>query len=264
MASSHLSAGLAVLAGLVTVLSPCVLPILPVLVGRSLQSHRYGPLALVIGLIAGFATIGSLLGVTVSWFAGLASVLRYVALALLLLVGINAIFPNSRYRLFSLLKEVEAVGTRLPRPFIRRAGGSSGKALSRLQFGWLKEPARVGLMGEYWLGTQLGLLWTPCAGPVLASILLLAAVKHNPATAFGLLIFYGLGAAFPLLLIAYGGRYLSQSLLKLRFYTTTIQRVGGAIIVITAIAILLGWDVQIQLWLALHGSSLFDSLEQYK
>lgn len=222
MANSHLSVGLAVLAGLVTVFSPCVLPILPVLVGRSLQSHRYGPLALVIGLIAGFATIGSLLGVTVSWFAGLASVLRYVALALLLLVGISSIFPTSRYRLFS-----------------------------RLQFGkWLKEPDRVGLMGEFWLGTQLGLLWTPCAGPVLASILLLAAVKHNPATAFLLLIFYGLGAALPMLLIAYGGRYLSRRLLKLRSYTTTIERVGGVIVAITAIVILMGWDVQIQLWLA--------------
>ena len=62
---SSISAGLAVLGGMLTVLSPCVLPILPV-VGRSLQSHRYTPLAMVAGLIVGFATIGSLIGVTAS------------------------------------------------------------------------------------------------------------------------------------------------------------------------------------------------------
>lgn len=221
MATPHSSASLAVLGGIVTVLSPCILPILPILVGRSLQSHRYGPLALVAGLIVGFATIGSLLGITVSWFAGVASILRNVAIALLLVAALSAIFPESGYRLFN-----------------------------RWRFGWLKEPVRVGLIGEFWLGTQLGLLWTPCAGPVLASILLLAAVSHDIATAFALLLLFGLGAALPLLLIAYGGRYLSQHLLRLRAHTIILQRVGGALVALSAIAILLGWDVQIQLWLA--------------
>lgn len=216
------SAGVAVLAGLLTVLSPCVLPILPVLLGRSLQSHRYGPIALVSGLIAGFALIGSLLGITSSWFVGVASILRIGAIALLLVVGISTIFPGFSYRLFQFLR------------------------LSN----WLKEPARQGLVGEFWLGTQLGLLWTPCAGPVLGSILILAAVKHDSVTAFVLLVFYGLGAGVPLLAIAYGGRYLSQQVLRLRPYSAVLQRVGGVIVVGSAIAILLGWDIQIQLWLA--------------
>lgn len=222
MTTSLASAGVAVLAGLLTVLSPCVLPILPVLLGRSLQSHRYGPIALVSGLIAGFALIGSLLGITSSWFVGVASVLRISAIALLLVVGISAIFPGLSYRLFQHL----------------RLGN------------WLKEPARQGLISEFWLGTQLGLLWTPCAGPVLGSILILAAVKHDAATAFVLLVFYGFGAGIPLLAIAYGGRYLSQQVLRLRPYSPVLQRVGGVIVVGSAIAILLGWDIQIQLWLA--------------
>jgi cytochrome c biogenesis protein CcdA len=100
------------------------------------------------------------------------------------------------------------------------------------------------------LGAQLGLLWTPCAGPVLGGIIVLAAVNHNIAGAFGLLVAYGIGAALPLLAIAYGGRAFSQRLLKLRSHSTTLQRIGGVVIVMTAIAILLGWDVQIQLWLA--------------
>ncbi|MBR8836913.1 MAG: cytochrome c biogenesis protein CcdA [Stigonema ocellatum SAG 48.90 = DSM 106950] len=222
MTASTLSTGLALLAGVVTVLSPCVLPILPVIVGRSLQSHTYGPVAMVAGLISGFAVFGSLLGVTAGWLTGLANILRYGAIALLLFLGLLAIFPNWSYRLFSYL------------PIHK----------------WTREPVRVGLLGEFWLGTQLGLLWTPCAGPVLGSILVLAAVKHQVAGAFGLLVAYGVGAGLPLLAIAYGGRKLSRRLLNLRSHSRIIQRVSGVMLVATAIAILLGWDVQVQLWLA--------------
>ncbi len=222
MPASTLSTGLAFLGGVLTVLSPCVLPILPILVGRSLQSHKYGPIALVTGLVGGFAVAGSLLGVTASWFTGLANALRYSAIAILLGLGLLAIFPNLSYRLFSYLPK--------------------GR--------WIKEPKRIGLAGEFWLGTQLGLLWTPCAGPVLGGILVLAAVNHEVSSAFGLLVTYGLGTALPLLAIAYGGRAFSKRLLHLRAYSATLQRVGGVMIVVTAIAILLGWDVQVQLWLA--------------
>ncbi len=219
---STLSTGLAFLAGGLTVLSPCVLPILPILIGRSLQSHRYGPLALVAGLVGGFAVAGSLLGITASWLTGFANVLRIAAIVILLLLGILAIFPTWGYRIFSYLP------------------------ISR----WTKEPPRIGLWGEFWLGTQLGLLWTPCAGPVLGGILVLAAVNHQIAGAFGLLIAYGLGAALPLLAIAYGGRTLSQRVIGFRRHSAVLQKVGGVIVIVTAIAILLGWDVQVQLWLA--------------
>ena len=103
MTTSTLSISLAVVGGLLTVLSPCVLPILPILVGRSLQSHRYGPIALVAGLISGFAVAGSLLGLTASWLTDLTNGIRIVALLLLLILGLLAIFPTWSYRLFGLL-----------------------------------------------------------------------------------------------------------------------------------------------------------------
>ncbi|MEH1894481.1 MAG: cytochrome c biogenesis protein CcdA [Nostoc sp.] len=192
------------------------------LLGRSLQSHTYGPVALVGGLIAGFALAGSLIGVTSAWFTGLANLLRNGAIALLLFLGLLAIFPTWSYRIFTYIP----VGN------------------------WAKKPPRIGLMGEFWLGTQLGLLWTPCAGPVLGGILVLAAVNHQVAGAFWLLVVYGIGAGLPLLAIAYGGRVLSKQMLNLRSHSAVLQRVGGVAIAATAIAILLGWDVQIQLWLA--------------
>jgi cytochrome c biogenesis protein CcdA len=222
MVTSTLSLGLALSAGALTVLSPCVLPVLPIVVGRSLQSHRYGPVALVAGLVGGFALTGSLLGITASWFATLASVLRKGAIAILLFIGLLTLFPSWRYRLLRLFP----VGY------------------------WPSAPKRIGLVGEFCLGTQLGLLWTPCAGPVLASILLLAAVDHQVSGAFKLLLLYAVGAALPMLIFAYGGRHLSRRLLSFRQCSAQLQQVGGAIVVSSAIAILLGWDVKLQLWLA--------------
>ena len=215
------SLSLALLGGLLTIISPCVLPILPLILGRSFKTHRLGPVMLILGLVSGFATIGSLLGVASSWFVGFANLLRGMAIAILICLGLLSIFPTLNYRLFS-----------------------------RWQFGNAWQPTKPRLWGEFWIGTQLGLLWTPCAGPALGSILVLAAVKHDVLAALILLTFYGLGAGIPLLILAYTSRYLSQSWRSIVPHAAKLQRVGGILMTGTAIAILLGWDLEIQLWLA--------------
>jgi cytochrome c-type biogenesis protein len=215
MTHAPLSIGLAMLAGVLTILSPCVLPVLPIILGRSLQSHRFAPVVLVLGLVSGFAVAGSLLGFTSSWIAGFATGLRGVAIAVLLGMGLLAFFPQWSYGLARFL------------PPLKRAPG---------------------LWGEFGLGTQLGILWTPCAGSVLGSILVLAAVTHDVVGAFWLLVFYGLGAGVPMLAIAYAGR--AVSLQQLRPHSQKLQRLGGLVVMGTAIAILQGWDMKIQLWLA--------------
>jgi cytochrome c-type biogenesis protein len=176
---------------------------------------------LVLGLVSGFAVIGSLIGVASSWFVGFANVLRNVAVGILFGLGVLAIFPKLSYWI-----------------------------MSYVQFGKSWEPKKPGLWSEFWIGTQLGLLWTPCAGPALGSILVLAAVKHDVLGALALLTVYGLGAGIPLLAIAYGSRHLSNSSRRLLPYTGALQRVGGILMAGTAISILLGWDVELQLWLA--------------
>jgi cytochrome c-type biogenesis protein len=221
MAAITPSLGLAFAGGVLTVLSPCVLPILPIVVGRSLQSHRLGPVVMVTGLVGGFALAGSLLGIASTWLTSLTNGLRMMAIVTLLILGLLALFPQWRDRLFRLIP-------------MGRWGVSTAP----------------GLTGEFWLGAQLGLLWTPCAGPVLGAILVLAAVQHQIAGAFGFLLAYGMGAALPLLAIAYGGRRLGRSFQRLRPHSELLQRVGGGMIIATAIAILLGWDVELQLWLA--------------
>ncbi len=217
---SPLTFGFALGGGLLTILSPCVLPVIPLVLGRSFKSHRFGPVMLVLGLVSGFAVIGSLLGVASSWFVGFANLLRNVAVGLLFGLGVLAIFPELSYRF-----------------------------MSYVQFGKSWEPKTPSLWSEFWIGTQLGLLWTPCAGPALGSILVLAAVKHEVVGALALLTVYGLGAGIPLLALAYGSRHVS-SWRRLLPYTGTLQRIGGILMAGTAIAILLGWDVEIQLLLA--------------
>ena len=222
---SPLSIGLAILGGLLTAFSPCILPILPIVVGRSLQTHRYGPLALVAGLISGFAIAGSLLGIASNWLTDLSNIIRNFAIFFLLALGLLSIFQKLSYLLTS-------------------------KISSKFPAFKVKEPTKANLSGEYWLGAQLGLLWTPCAGPVLGSILILAAADNEIFTAFILLVVYGFGTVLPILLLAYASRYFSKSFLKLRSRSQTLQKIGGVMISLTAIAILLGWDVKIQLWLA--------------
>ncbi len=221
MGLSPLTIALAISGGLLTAFSPCVLPILPIIIGRSLQTHRYGPIALVAGTMSGFAIAGSLLSIASLWLTGLANFIRILAIAILLVLGFLSMFPQLSY----------VLSAKLPIPKF-------------------KEPNRINLTGEFLLGSQLGLLWTPCAGPVLGSILVLAAADQQILTAFVLLIFYGIGAGIPMLLIAYASRYFSKSFVRLRAHSKLLQRVGGLMISITAIAIILGWDVKLQLWLA--------------
>ena len=229
MQLSPLAICLSILGGLLTAFSPCVLPVLPIVIGRSLQTHRYGPIALVTGMMSGFAIAGSLLGVASLWFTGLANFMRILAIAVLLVLGTLSLFPKLNYLL-----------------------------LSKLPIPKFKQPERVNLLGEFFLGSQLGLLWTPCAGSVLGGILVLAITENQAFSAFILLLFYGFGAGIPMLLLAYSSRYFSKAFLRLRAHSQLLQRIGGLLISLTAIAIILGWDVKIQLWLAPLFPPLFD------
>ena len=128
MQLSPLAIALSILGGLLTAFSPCVLPVLPIVIGRSLQTHRYGPIALVTGMMSGFAIAGSLLGVASLWFTGLANFMRILAIAVLLVLGMLSLFPKLNYML-----------------------------LSKLPIPKFKQPERVNLLGEFFLGSQLGL-----------------------------------------------------------------------------------------------------------
>ena len=165
--------------------------------------------------------MGALLGITASWLTGLANILRNVEITLATHCRDSSNFSEME------LSSLQSFASRSVDK-ITHAGRITGRILTRNS-------------------TRLAL---GSAGPVLGSILIVAAVEQNAAGAFILLLFYGMGVRIPMLTIAHGGRYLNQRLLSLGRHILALQRVGGVMIVAIAIVIVLGWDVQIQLWLA--------------
>jgi cytochrome c biogenesis protein CcdA len=170
--------GLAFLAGVLTVLSPCVLPLLPIVLGAAASQHRLGPLALAGGLALSFTAIG-LFVATIGFAAGLdTGFFRTVSAVLLIGVGLVLLVPR--------LQEQFALAAA---PVSNWAGGYADNFTPG------------GLGGQFGLGLLLGAVWSPCVGPTLGAASVLAAKGENlPQVALTMLAF-GVGAAVPLLLL---------------------------------------------------------------
>jgi cytochrome c-type biogenesis protein len=181
---------LALLAGVLSTLSPCVLPILPVVLGAAATEHRFGPAALGAGLGLSFVAIG-LFVATVGFAIGLdAGVFRPIAAVLLLAIGIVLIFPR-------LQERVAAFAGPISNWTSERFGGGRG----------------VGLGGQFGVGLLLGAVWSPCVGPTLGAAAVLAAQGQNLAQVTITMLLFGLGAALPLVLI---GTLSRQVMTRLR------------------------------------------------
>jgi cytochrome c biogenesis protein CcdA/thiol-disulfide isomerase/thioredoxin len=196
--------GIAFVAGLITAISPCVLPVLPILLAGGASGRR--PYGIIAGLVGSF-TIFTVAGASLLDALGLPDdFLRDLAIGLLLLLAATLLFPR--------------LGGLLERPFLfltrRRASTDSNGLL---------------------LGASLGLVFVPCAGPVLAAVTALSATGDIGVRTFAVTFAYAVGAAIPMLVIASGGR-----LLALRRHAETTRRVAGALIGITALAIAFGAD----------------------
>jgi len=170
--------GLAFLAGVLTVLSPCVLPLLPIVLGAAASQHRLGPLALAGGLALSFTAIG-LFVATIGFAMGLdTGVFRTVSAVVLIGVGLVLLVPR--------LQEQFALAAA---PVSNWAGGYADNFTPG------------DLAGQFGLGLLLGTVWSPCVGPTLGAASVLAAKGENlPQVALTMLAF-GVGAALPLLLL---------------------------------------------------------------
>jgi cytochrome c biogenesis protein CcdA len=230
-----IEAPLVLLAGISTIASPCVLPILPILLGTAVaQSSRVRPLFIVAGFVLSFAALGMLLGVVSSQLELAQEALRLVALAMLALSGLLQLWP-APYRWLM---------ARLEGPLQRVGAGVAGA-----------EP-NPGNAGGFLLGVSLGAVWTPCAGPVLASILALVAKAQDVQWSALLLVMYALGAGIPMLAIAYGGQFMRGRVRQVARHSVRLQKVFGLLVVVTAAAIYFHYDVLAYAWLADFSSSL--------
>lgn len=210
------------LAGVVTVLSPCILPVLPILLSGGAEKGAGRPLAIVLGVIVSFTFFTLALKSLVA-FAGLdAEFLRIAAIFIIALFGMMMIFPKFGDLFACAATPVEEAGNRL-------------QAQSR--------KVKSGFIGGFILGAALGLVWTPCAGPILAAIVTLVAFNNVNTTAFLMTFFYSLGAAIPMFLIAYGGQKITAASKTFSRYGDIIRRIFGILMLMTAFAIFMNWDL---------------------
>ncbi len=216
--------GLAYLAGVLSTLSPCVLPLLPVVIGAAAATHRLGPPVLALGLATAFVVVG-LFVATIGFSIGLdADAFRMVAAALMIVLGAVLIVP--------------VLGSRL--------AGAAGP-VSRWANRRLEGFSAAGLPGQFGIGVLLGVAWSPCVGPTLGAASLLASqAKDLPRVAATMLLF-GLGASSPLLAV---GILSAEVMSKVRRHAVSAGRglkaALGIVFVLMGAAIVSGADKTIE------------------
>lgn len=212
--------GFSFLAGIFTALSPCILPILPAILAAGVAKGRLRPLGMILGLVCSF----SFFTLALTWLVhstGLSpNILRYAAITLIFLFGLMMIFP------------------RLSDWFAKTAApiANLGQALQETQ-------SRSGFWGGMVFGLALGLLWTPCAGPILAAITTLVATQSINSTAVMMTLSYSLGAAIPMFLFAYGSSKLIQTSRFLSRHSEHIRQFFGMLMILFALLLTFNWDM---------------------
>ena len=214
----------AFLAGVLSLLSPCVLPLLPVVLSAAASRHRLGPLALSAGLALSFTAIGILVA-TVGFAVGLdAGVFRTAAAVMLVGIGTILIVP-------ALQARVAGAASPLGNWTESRFGGFSTEGVS----------------GQFGVGLLLGAVWSPCVGPTLGAASIAAARSEDLVSVSLTMAAFGFGAALPLLLLG----VLSRKALmrwrdRMRAASGPIKRVFGAMLIGAGLLILTSYDKRVE------------------
>jgi cytochrome c biogenesis protein CcdA/thiol-disulfide isomerase/thioredoxin len=212
---------LAYLGGILTIVSPCILPVLPFVFARADRSFARSTLPMLVGMAATFAIVATLAAVGGGWAVRANAIGRWAALVLLALFGIALLFPS--------------VSDRLTRPMV-----ALGSRLSQRQPG-----ERDSIWSSLVLGVATGLLWAPCAGPILGIIFTAAALNGASLNTTFLLLAYALGAATSLALALLIGGKVFARMKKSLGASERIRQVLGALVLLGVIAIALGVDTRV-------------------
>ncbi len=210
---------LAYLGGILTIFSPCVLPVLPFVFARSEQSFRRSGLPILFGMAATFTVLASLATVGGAWLVEVNQYGRYAAMLVLLTLGFALIFP--------------AWAERLMRPFV-----ALGERLQQ------RADRQASVKGSLLLGVAVGFLWAPCAGPILGLVLAGAALQGANLYSGALLLTFAAGAATSLAVaLLASGRVIAW--MKRSFGVEEwVRRALGVLVVAGVVVIALGWDTR--------------------
>jgi cytochrome c biogenesis protein CcdA/thiol-disulfide isomerase/thioredoxin len=234
---------LAFLGGALTILSPCILPVLPFIFARTEQPFVRSTLPLLIGMAGTFAALSTLAAVGGSWVVHFNNYGRLLALVLL---ALSALALLSRRFGDWITRPLVALGARL-------SAGSAGGG-------------RAGIAGALLLGVATGFLWAPCAGPILALILTGAALGGPSSATTALLFAYALGAACSLALAAAASTRVIAALKRSFGAGEWVRRALGAAVLLAVVAIALGWDTGVLTRLSLANTAHLEQslIEQFR
>ncbi len=221
------SYGFGFLAGLLSILSPCVLPLVPIVAGTAVAAHRLGALALALGLALSFtgvgvfvATVGFAIGLDAEWFRRAAAVL---------LVGFGAILMSD---------------------FLQQRFAGATASLSSYGDRWLLRLRIEGLSGQLVIGFLLGLVWAPCVGPTLGAAATLASQGKSLGQVALVMALFGVGAALPLAAVGSISRHIfaaaKGNLVRVGIYGKCIL---GGLMVLLGLTMLTGWDRSLEAYL---------------
>jgi cytochrome c biogenesis protein CcdA len=215
------------LAGILTLINPCVLPIVPIVLVSAIQQDRYGPVALACGMGVTFVTLGLALSAVGPAFGIDERTTSRTAAVVMIAFGIVLLVP------------------RFNTAFATAAGGLSASANVRLDD---SDPA--GLRGQFLAGVLLGAVWSPCIGPTLGGAVALASQRQDLAWAGAIMVAFALGIMTVMLVLAYGTR---EAILRrqagLRRFADKAKPIAGGVLVAVGVMILFDLQIILEGWL---------------
>ena len=214
-------------AGLLTLINPCVLPVLPIVLATALQASRWGPVALAAGMSLSFVV----LGVAVSAFGRAVGLtpdsIAQAGAVLMILFGLVLLIPQA-----------SAVFSTATAGFAARADAS------------LDDVDRSSVTGQFVGGMLLGAVWSPCVGPTLGGAISLASQGQSLTWATAIMIFFALGVSTLILALGYGARSaLQKRQAAMRRFAVTARPLLGVIFVAVGIMLFFQWHYVIESWL---------------
>ena len=215
---------LAFTAGVLSILSPCVLPLVPIVLGAAVAAHPFGAVALAAGLALSFTGLGLLLALVGFSFGIDAAMFRFAAAAIMVVLGAVLLVPSWQARLAGAASPVSAWVD-------QHFGGFSSS----------------GLAGQFAIGLLLGAVWSPCVGPTLGAASLLASQGKDLASVALTMVLFGIGAGLPLVLLGLVSR---ATLMRLRTNLMSAGKLGkgllGAAFIVVGVAIVSGVDKRVE------------------
>lgn len=213
---------LAFAAGFLSTLSPCVLPLIPVVLGAAISEHRYGVVALAVGLATSFTFVGTVIA---SFGLGLdVQTFRYIGSFLLILVGMLLLVSKWQMHFARLTTPISNF-------MDQKLGGIKAN----------------GFRGQFGVGLLLGLVWSPCVGPTLGAATVLAAQGRDLFRVALTMFMFGIGSAVPLVLL---GLLSRETLMQWRSKITSLGSYGktafGSLLLLTGLLVILGVDKTIE------------------